>query len=199
MLKRACLNIWILILVLSIFGTQAASQENVIVSSQVGDCTLSMGTIAKDHTLMLRAYHPQGKACYIDQESMFVVLDAAFSKDELRKLEGGYTSLYIGRLIDYPWLSQYLADAAKSDKEWDAKKGKPLVMGINQYVSKLLSKKELLTQIEVFSLKGGYKVSGASVEKVLVGGFREVPLYQGSMKSDKVPYDAMVWFKLEKN
>jgi len=29
--------------------------------------------------------------------------------------------------------------------------------------------------------KGGYKVNRVSVEKVLVGGFREVPFYQGKM------------------
>jgi hypothetical protein len=37
------------------------------------------------------------------------------------------------------------------------------------------------------------------VEKVLVGGLREVPLYQGAMKPGLVPYDAIVWLRLEKN
>jgi hypothetical protein len=33
---------------------------------------------------------------------------------------------------------------------------------------------------------------------VLVGRFRDVPLYQGRMSPGKVPFDAMVWLRLEK-
>jgi response regulator RpfG family c-di-GMP phosphodiesterase len=79
---------------------------------------------------------------------MFLALSTALLKTESPKLEGSYSSLSIGRLIDYPWLSQYLAVTAYSDDRWDSKRGKPVAMGINQYVSKVLSTKELMTQIE---------------------------------------------------
>jgi hypothetical protein len=36
------------------------------------------------------------------------------------------------------------------------------------------------------------------MEKVLVGGFGDMPLWQGKMAPGKLPYDAMVWFRLEK-
>jgi hypothetical protein len=45
----------------------------------------------------------------------------------------------------------------------------------------------------------GYRVITATVEKVPVGGLREVSVYQGRMASGKVLFDAMVWFRLEKN
>ena len=45
----------------------------------------------------------------------------------------------------------------------------------------------------------GYKVISATVEKVLIGDLRSVPLYQGKMTTGKIPYDAQVWFRLEKN
>jgi hypothetical protein len=57
----------------------------------------------------------------------------------------------------------------------------------------------LIAQIESPFTKSGYRVAGVSVEKVLVGGFREVPFYEGEMHPGRVPYDAQVWFRLHKN
>jgi hypothetical protein len=72
-------------------------------------------------------------------------------------------------------------------------------LDINKYVSQLLFRKELMAQIEMVFEKGGYRVVGVTVEKVLVGGFREVPLHQGELAPGRVPYDAQVWFRLERN
>jgi hypothetical protein len=192
---------YILSLFLMIFfsGTVALSQELTIVSSKVGECLLSVESNEKWNTLRLRAHHPKYSGCQIDKDSMLSVLSAAFSKTESPRLEGSYSSLSIGRLIDYPWLSQYLATTAYRDLGWDSKKGKPVAMDINKYAKQLLFRKELIAQIEAPFTKGGYRIVSVTVEKVLVGGFREVPFYQGEMHPGRVPYDAQVWFRLEKN
>jgi hypothetical protein len=199
MINRGSSYILGLILVFSLSGTIASSQELVIVSSKVGECDLTVESNEKWHTLRLRAHHPKYKGCHIDKNSMLSVLTAAFFKNDPPKLEGSYSSLFIGRLIDFPWLSQYLATTAYRDQGWDSKKGKPVAMDINKYVSQLLFRKELMAQIETVFEKGGYRVVGVTVEKVLVGGFREVPFYQGEMHPERVPHDAQVWFRLERN
>jgi len=175
------------------------SQERVIASSKVGECDLTVEANENQHTLRLRAHHPKYKGCHIDKNSMVSVLTAGFLKNDSSRLEGSYSSLFIGRLIDYPWLSQYLATTAYGDQGWDSKKGRPAAMDINKYVSQLLFRRELVAQIEMVFEKGGYRVVGVSVEKVLVGGFREVPFYQGEIHPGQVPYDAQVWFRLERN
>jgi hypothetical protein len=184
------------VLVFSLFGTMASPQEQVIVSLKVGECDLRVESIEKEHILRLRAHHPKYTGCHIDKNSMGSVLMAAFLKNDLPKLGGDYSALSIGRLIDYPWLSQSLAIAAYRDQEWDSKKGKPVAMDINKYVSQMLFKKELVAEIEAVFEKKGVRVVGVSVEKVLVGGFREMPFYQGKIYSGRVPYDAQVWFRL---
>jgi len=199
MIHRGSSSILGLILVFSLSGTIASSQERVIVSSKVGECVLTVESNENQHTLRLRAHHPKYKGCHIDKDSMVSVLTAAFSKNDSPKLEGSYSSLFIGRLIDYPWLSQCLAITAYRDQGWDSKKGKPVAMNINKYVSQLLFRKEWMAQIETAFEKGGYRVVGVAVEKVLVGSFREVPFYQGEMHPGRVPYDAQVWFRLERN
>jgi hypothetical protein len=199
MIHRGSSSLLGLILVFSLSGTIASSQERVIVSSKVGECNLTVESNENQHTLRLRAHHPKYKGCHIDKNSMVSVLTAAFLKNDSPKLEGSYSSLFIGRLIDYPWLSQYLATTATRDRGWDSKKGKPAAMDINTYLSQLLFRKEWMAEIETVFEKGGYRVVGVAVEKVLVGGFREVPFYQGEMYSGRVPYDAQVWFRLKRN
>ncbi len=199
MAKKTSSYIFCLFLTIFLFATVASSQENVIVSSKVGECLLTVASNEKWNTLRLRAHHPKYKPCDIDKDSMLSVLSAAFSKTESPKIDGSYSSLSLGRLIDYPWLSQYLATTAYQDRGWDSKKGKPAAMDINKYVSQLLFRKELIAQIEAPFTKGGYRIVSVTVEKVLVGGFREIPFYQGEMPPGRIPYDAQVWFRLEKN
>jgi hypothetical protein len=199
MIMKLFLDIIAFILIISLFGTTASSQETTIVSLKVGECSLTVESHDTWHTLKLRAYHPKYRYCHIDKDSMLSALSIAFLNTELPKFEGNYSSLFIGRLIDYPWLSQYLAVAAYRDDRWDSRRGKPTANNINKYVSKVLSKKDLLSQIEEIFAKSGYRIIGVSAEKVLVGGFREVPLYQGDMAPGLVPYDALVWFRLERN
>lgn len=186
-------------LLFSLSAAITSAQDEVITSMMVGECSLSIESNNDWHTLRLRAHHPNYRRCNIAKDSMLAALDAAFSKNNPPKPGGHYTSLSIGRLIDYPWLSQYLAVTAYHDKGWNVKKGKPAARPINQYVSKLLSLKELLAPLEQILAKNGYKITGVRVEKVLVGSFQDVPLYQGDMLSGRVPYDAQVWFGLVKD
>jgi hypothetical protein len=199
MIQKASLYIVCFLFVFSLGGTMASAQDQVIVSSNIGECVLSVEANDQWHTLRLRTHHPQGRGCEIDKDSVVSILTAAFSKTDAPKLQGSYSSLSFGRLIDFPWLSQYLASAAFRDKGWDAKRGKPVGMDINHYVAQILSNREVLTQIEQACARGGYKIVRISVEKVLVGGLREVPLYQGALEPGLVPYDAIVWLRLEKN
>jgi hypothetical protein len=199
MIQKASLYIFCFLLLFPLGGTSASSRDLAIVSANVGECVLTVEANDQWHTLRLRAHHPEGRGCHIDKDSTVSVLTSAFSKTDTPKLEGSYSSLSFGRIIDFPWLSQYLAIAAYRDKGWDAKRGKPVAMDINRYVAQLLSRKELLADIEPACAQGGYRITSVSVEKVLVGGFREVPLYQGDMKPGLFPYDAIVWLRLEKN
>jgi hypothetical protein len=186
-----------LVLVSFLIAPVEAYQSQVIYSMEAGKCSLTVESDSQSHTLRLRV-HPEYNDCHIGKASMLSALKAAFSKTEPPKLEGIYSSLYIGRLIDYPWLSQYLATIAYRDPRWDKKRGKPTVLDINKYVANILFRKEITVQIEEAFAGSGYSVISTTVEKVLIGDFRSVPLYDGEVVPGKVPYDAQVWFRLEK-
>lgn len=195
--KYNYLSIW-LMLVFFLVSPAESYRAAVIFSITAGKCSLTVESDSQSHTLRLRV-HPEYNDCHIGKDSMLSALKGAFSRTEPPKPEGNYTSLYIGRLIDYPWLSQYLARTAYRDQRWDKKRGKPVALNINKYVSNILSRKEISVQIEEAIAASGHRITAATVEKVLVGDFRAVPLYQGEMPPVKVPYDAQVWFRLEKD
>lgn len=187
-----------LILLLTLPSRNAWPGDAVIVSVPAGECTVSVEANDEWHTLRLRAHHPDYKGCHIAEDGMIKPLEAAFLKTEFPALKGDYSSLSIGRLIDYPWLSQYLADTAYSDHGWNSKKGKPVGMGFNNYVAHILFNLKLLESLQTTLAKAGYRIVGVSVEKVLVGGFHDVPLYRGDHVRGSVPYDAQIWFRLQK-
>jgi hypothetical protein len=193
--NRLCIFTLFMLLALPTVGT--TYQEQLILSMETGRCSLRVEADDQSHTLRLRI-HPEHPNCGITKESMQAALRAAFSKTDPPKLEGIYSSLYLGRLIDYPWLSEYLAVSAHGDSQWNKRKGKPMSMDINKYVSTILSRRDVAAQIEETFGDSGYGIASVSVEKVLVGSFRDVPLYHGKVVTGKVPYDAQVWFRLGK-
>jgi hypothetical protein len=149
-------------------------------------------------TLRLRTGHPEHRPCFIDKESMVRVLSQAFAKPHPELASRVFTSLAIGRLIDYPWLAQFLALRAARDPGWDAAAGKPVKVHINRYVADVLSSPEVVLEMEAPLREGRYRIAGVSVEKVLVGGFENVPQLDGPRRKGKIPFDAQVWFRLER-
>ena len=186
------------LLFLAIPATAVAYQQRLILAVEAGKCALRLEADDEARSLRLRV-HPESSGCSASREDVQRVLQEAFSRTEPPKLEGTYSSLFIGRLVDFPWLASYLASAAAEDGRWDRRRGKPVSMGINAYVAMLLSSREVTTQLEAPIQGSGYRVTSAIVEKVLVGDMRDVGPREGRASSGKVPFDAMVWFRLEKS
>jgi len=174
-----------------------AYQERLVLSVQSGTCTLRLEADDEARVLRLRVL-PEDASCRVSREAVQAFLEQAFSRTDPPRLEGTYSSLYVGRLVDYPWLSLLLASAAAQDGRWDPKKGKPVGMGINAYVASLLSRREVMAQLESAIQEAGYRIRSVSVEKVLVGDLRRVGPPEARTRAGRVPYDAMVWFRLER-
>jgi hypothetical protein len=85
---------------------------------------------------------------------------------------------------------------AAQDPQWDAAAGKPRRAHVNRYVADVLSFREVVDEIEAPLREHGYRIVGVSVEKVLVGGFENVPQLKMHRRKGKIPFDAQVWFRL---
>jgi hypothetical protein len=181
---------WALVLLWSVAAQ--AYQERLILAVTEGSCSLRVEADDQSQTLRLRLL-PESPKCHFTQTTMQRILKAVFSKTDPPRLEGVYTSLFLGRLMAYPWLSEQLALSASRDPRWDKEKGRPLSLNINAYVKERLSKEEVTDQFDATFGESGYRVVAVAVEKVLIGRRGDVPVHAGTKFSGKVPYDAMVW------
>jgi hypothetical protein len=177
----------------------AAGGEPVIVSVPAGECTLSLEMSENWPSLRLRARHPNYRPCYIEKTAAIQTLSRAFSGPHPVLASREFTSLAFGRLIDYPWLVQFLARRASQDPQWDPAAGKPRGVHVNRYVADVLSSREIMDDIEFPLREHRYRITGVSVEKVLVGGFENVPQLEGPRPKGRIPFDAQVWFRIERD
>ena len=134
--------------------------------------------------------------CTVSKDKYNELIATALTDPEIDNTE--FKSLFLGRLIEYPWLSRYLAMQALQHKDWDSEKGQYKGKYINAFVAELLSSAELLSQIQEPFTGTGYTVRGATVEKVLIGKANEIEWLEINTAS-LVPYDVMVHFILEKS
>ena len=145
--------------------------------------------------MRIRSHENAFLSCTVSQDKFNELITAAFTDPESNNTD--FKSLFIGRLVEYPWLSRYLAMQALQHEDWDSEKGQYKGTNINAYVAGILSSPELLGQIQQPFAGTGYTVSRASVEKVLVGKANEIEWLEISANV-LVPYDVMVHFILEK-
>ncbi len=110
----------------------------------------------------------------------------------------GFQSLSLGRLVDHPWLSRYLAEQALADGNWDAVRGMPRNGDINGFVRSTLTTPAALALLQSVFEGTGYTVTGVSVEKVLVLPANSMPWLETS-HTELVPFDALTFVRLERN
>lgn len=189
---RRCLPV---LLLAAAPAASSASPAQPIVTISSGGCSLTVEADEQDHALRLRVA-PYG--CRASRESVEEVLRAAFSRTDPPRLEGPYTSLFLGRLVEYPWLAAHLVSTAAADRRWDARAGKAVGVGTYAYVAAVLSAPEATVPFEPALRAGGYRIRAATVEKVLIMDLRRASEYDGPRPPGKLPFDAMVWLRLER-
>ena len=174
-----------------------AYQERLILSMAEGKCSLRLEADDASYNLRLRVV-PGQPDCYATKDSVQKLFRAVFSKTDPQETERVYTTLFLGRLVEYPWLCEHLAVYAHKDPRWNSRKGEPVSMELYRYVAAVLSQREALSPFEDALGDGGYAITGVTLEKVRVGHFSDLPLFRGKMVPGKVPFDAAVWLRLEK-
>jgi hypothetical protein len=174
----------------------AAYQERLVHSIQLGRCALKLEADDEARGLRVRV-SPEGvkPPCTASREELQRLLREAFSRTAPPRLEGVYRSLYLGRLVEFPWLSAELVASAAADAAWDARKGRPVGKDPNAYVAAILSRRAVTEPLQSAIAGSGHRIRAASVEKVLVGDRR---LRGGEGPPGRLPFDAMVWFSLER-
>lgn len=129
--------------------------------------------------------------CTIDEESYRRSIQKWVSERNAALLEG----VYLGRAINYPWISQYLARAAIQSKEWDLTTGTSRNIHLYHLIESFLIDEEFRRRLDAPFVGTPYTVNRVSIEKVLIDDASNV-LKQYEHGVGKVPYDALLWVEL---
>lgn len=118
------------------------------------------------------------------------------------RMKLGRASLELGRIVQYPWLSKALADAALRSPVWEPKKGRGRRGDDNPAVASMVDTRRLLAPLIPTFSRFGIRARAGSVEKVLVGQVGKTPELAPLEKTPtamgkKLPYDAILWLRLE--
>ena len=104
-------------------------------------------------------------------------------------------NFFLGRAIDYPWISQYLARAASRSTEWDLKTGTSHNLHPHALVKSLLMEEAFRQRLDAPFVDTPYTVGDIDIEKLLVGD-ASTALDEPENGFGKVPFDALLSVEL---
>ncbi|TRX02953.1 hypothetical protein [Candidatus Methylobacter oryzae] len=114
------------------------------------------------------------------------------------------SSVYLGRLMNYPQWSQDLAESAMQSQGWNAKRGRPKKTGEteNHHVRMLLNGPAYPQALKRAFAQYGLSACIANVEKVLVFEAKDIFSDLAKMpdripSNARLPADAQVWLHLQ--
>ena len=185
---------------LFIFAITPLWAQNEIILSQmkVGECSMALQANLKWKTITLQARQPDLKNCKMNRANLISLIKEAVAKNKLLFRSHEFTSIFIGRAVEFPWLSSFLSEQAFKDSLWNRIKGHPKKQNVNRYVETILYRHPVISQLDSVMQKVGYRISGVSVEKVLVGRYQNLIDFNGPKFKGGLPFDAQVYLILKK-
>lgn len=135
-------------------------------------------------TIAIKLFDVERNKCDLTKEKAARALDKALNNYKSRNNLSGIASIFLGRLINYKSLSDYLVKASKANKDWNNKNGRPAKGSNNKYVNYLLYSSNILDPFSAVLSKHNYKILGVSCEKILIN-------------EEKLPFDGMCWISVQ--
>lgn len=112
-----------------------------------------------------------------------------------RQQRSQITSIYLGRAVDYPWISRQIADNALVLIRKNGSVTKMTPKQRSDLESSAIKDAALLTRLATSFAGSSFNVTGISFEKVLYGKATDCSSQKDAGKM-LVPYDAMLWIRL---
>ena len=168
-------------------GSPGASGD-VLHREDFDGCVVHLEADPASESLAVRSRRPEGAGCPLAAEALGGFLTRAAAA-----LPAGgppYRSLFLGRLVDHPWLGRFLAEQALADAAWSAAQGRPRSGGNNAYAAAVLARSGLVALVDSAFAAAGYRAGPPSIEKVLVSaaGAPGVPSWVPG--GGRLPFDA---------
>lgn len=148
-----------------------------------------------------RRHHSAFESCRVDEASYRRVIAEWLRLRPATRPD--ITSLALGRAVDFPWISRFIADAALQTPDWAVKVARAKIGERHQLARPVLHDPALLQRLAAPFADSRHAVIGLSYEKVLFGRADQHASQPASSTALnpaaaalKVPYDAQIWLRL---
>ena len=136
------------------------------------------------------------QTCVATQDDTAGLITLAFATLSIKEMDtdgATYQSIFLGRLIDYEWLSRQLSEGAETDANWSAAAGKAKNgERAEDYVQRSLDIPPVLDPLSEALKPYGYRAGGFSCEKAMVSEPDTRPFQPAWVAPDKrLPFDAL--------
>ncbi len=175
-----------------------ADTEVPLFTAQRDACEIKATSTSQWRTIIFRIAPLPGasRPCVVTQNDTAGLIGLAFATLALNELdmEGGtYRSIFLGRLIDYEWLSRHLSKYAEREADWSTAMGKTKNgERAEAYVQRVLGVLPVLDPIDEALKPYGYRAAGFSCEKAMVSGPDTRDFQPSWVAADKrLPFDAL--------
>jgi len=162
---------------------------DILHREDTGACVVILEDDPAGETLAVRSRGSNGAGCPLAADVLLGFLGRAAAALPAGTLP--YRSLFLGRLVDHPWLGRFLAEQALADAAWAAAQGRPRTGGNNAYAAAVLARSGLVALVDAAFRPAGYRAGPPSVEKVLVSaaGAPGVPAWVPG--GGRLPFDGL--------
>ena len=145
------------------------------------------------------------EACSVDEARYRQVIADWLQRRQQTSLSTApdVTSLSLGRAVNFPWISRFIADAALQTPGWAGRVARTKIGERDKLARPVLHDPALLQRLAAPFADSCYAVIGLSYEKVLFG---RADKYASQLTSEvasnqaeaavKVPFDAQLWLRL---
>ena len=182
-----------------------ADTEIPLFTAEREACDISATATSEWRTVIFRITpHPgASRSCVATQDDTAGMIALAFSTLSIKEMDtegAAYRSIFLGRLIDYEWLSRRLSESAEADANWSAATGKARDgERAETYVQRSLDAPSVLDPLSDELKPYGYRAVGFSCEKAMISGPDTGPYQPAWVGPDKrLPFDALCHLVLKR-
>lgn len=125
----------------------AAADGVVLYRGAAQGCIVQVTANAQWQTIAVQLEKPAGTglSCRLERADILDALAGSLSALEAEGDDIAYRSFFLGRIVDYKWLSRHLAEAAARSADWSSAAGKPNNGAtLNSFAAGLLAEPEIL-------------------------------------------------------
>ena len=148
-----------------------------------------LGNIQDISSQTFRIRQPSEDCRFTEEQYQAVIKDWAKKRGkDASPLQG----FFLGRIVNYPWITEHLVQSALQSSQWDINTGRATTGDSYSLVESFLLQEPFKQRLERPLEQHAVEISTVNIEKLII----DVPEQEAENTAGKVPVDALLYITL---